>query len=53
MCMIDWVDEIGTTHSKIYPSVKSLNADHGCAEACGIVEVEVRIRSVVTPGKQI
>jgi hypothetical protein len=51
MCMIDWELEIGAAAdgNKIFPSPSALKKAHGCAEHCGVVEVEVRVRSVVYP----
>lgn len=49
MCMIDWEREIGAAAdgNRVFPSVEALKAAHTCADECGIVEVEVRIRRVV------
>lgn len=35
---------------KVYTSVDGLKAEKACWEECGIVEVEVRLRSVVEQG---
>lgn len=52
MCLIDWQYEIGAAAdgNKIYPSADALRRGHSCADDCGIVEVEVRIRRVVSEG---
>ena len=51
MCLIDWECEIGAAASGniVYPSVACLREAHTCADACGIVEVEVRCRRLVSP----
>jgi hypothetical protein len=51
MCSIDWECEIGAASdgSTVYPSKEALIEGHGCAEDCGIVEVEVRFRKIVVP----
>jgi hypothetical protein len=34
----------------VFPSIKDLKEHRKCSDECGIVEVEVRLRSVVEPG---
>ena len=52
MCRIDWNYELGSAidGNKVYPSVQDLRASHTCADACGIVAVEVRLVCVVVEG---
>jgi len=54
MCLIDWQHEIGSVSdgSRIYPDEDDLRKHHPCADACGIVEVEVRCRRLVSPGRE-
>lgn len=53
MCLIAWEWELGAASdgNRIYPNEKSLRHHHPCADDCGIVEVEVRCRRLVSPGK--
>lgn len=52
MCAIDWEYELGLNFigNRIYPSIDALREGHKCADDCGIVEVEVRLRRIVTEG---
>lgn len=52
MCLIDWECELGSAAdgNRIFPSIKCLKAAHPCADDCGIVEVEVRVRDLVQKG---
>lgn len=54
MCMIDWEHEIGASAdgNRVFPSVEALKARHTCADECGIVEVEVRIKRVVQEARE-
>lgn len=52
MCRIDWECELGSAGGgiKVYSSVEDLCENRKCVTGCGIVEVEVRIRRVVSEG---
>jgi hypothetical protein len=52
MCLIDWEWELGAASggNRVYPSVEDLLRCHTCADACGVVEVEVRITRLVSAG---
>ena len=54
MCMIDWEFELGAAcgGNRIYPSLDDLKQNHPCWKACGVAEVEVRIKSVAVPSKE-
>lgn len=54
MCRIDWGHELGSevSGSRVYPSEDDLRRNHSCADACGIVEVEVRLVRVVVEGER-
>ena len=47
MCQIDFEYELGNARdgNKVYPSVKNLLENHN--SNCGIVEVEIKVKSVV------
>jgi hypothetical protein len=49
MCKTDFDYELGEAAdgSRVYPSVESLKKYSPCYKQCGIVEVEVRFKSVV------
>lgn len=50
MCMIDWECELGIASggNTIYSSVEDHKRCHPCWEECGIVEVEVRFKRIVS-----
>jgi len=52
MCRTDFDHELGYAEdgTTIYPSIESLHENRECAKHCGIVEVEVRLRKVVSHG---
>ncbi len=52
MCRIDADVECGQPRegNRIFASVEALRAAHPCADDCGIVEVEVRVRRVLVEG---
>lgn len=52
MCATDWECELGAASggNTIFPSVGDLKSCKPCVEACGIVEVKVSFRSVVSEG---
>ena len=52
MCKIDFDHELGCASggNKIYPSERNLRELHSMADECGIVEVEVKVLRIVTPG---
>jgi hypothetical protein len=53
LCETDWNHELGhaSDGNALYPSVDDLRDHQPCADQCGIVEVEVRLKRVVSPGK--
>ena len=53
MDKVDFDHELGhnSAGNKIYPSPEALLRRQLCAEECGIVEVEVRLKRVVLQGK--
>jgi hypothetical protein len=55
MCMIDWECELGMASGGniIYPSVEDHKRCHPCWEECGIVEVEVRFKRIVSNSKVV
>lgn len=52
MCKIDYTFHLeeDINGSKIYPTVEALKNKHFCAEECGIVEVEIKLRKVIKNG---
>jgi hypothetical protein len=49
MCLTNYWHELGQAPrgGRVYSSLESLRANRSCVAACGIVEVEVRLRRVV------
>lgn len=52
MCATDWECELGAASggNTVFPSKEDAMRNLKCAESCGIVEVEVRFRSLVVQG---
>lgn len=52
MCKIDFDYELGCASggSRVYPSQRDLRACHKMADDCGIVEVQVTLIRVISPG---
>ena len=44
----DWDYEIGNGTVEVYDSIEQLKKERSCVEECGIVEVEVTLKRVVT-----
>lgn len=49
MCKVDWDYELGAAvgGNTIFPSVADLVSNKKCTQECGVVEVEVRLKSVL------
>lgn len=48
MCKTDWDYEIGNGIVEVYDSIEQLKKKRSCVTECGIVEVEVTLKRVVT-----
>jgi hypothetical protein len=53
MCYIDYAYELGNASggNKVYPSMEDLYKSHPMADDCGVVEVEVVVKSIVVQPK--
>lgn len=49
MCKVDFENELGAAMGgvTIYPSIEDARKNRKCIDACGLVEVEVRLKRVV------
>jgi len=54
MDLIDFECELGAASggNKVYPSIEDALKNHGCAEECGIVKVEIRAIEIVLDPKE-
>ena len=54
MDLIDFECELGVAAggNKVYPSIVDVLKNHGCAEECGIVKVEIKAMEIVLDPKE-
>lgn len=55
MCQTDWLHEIGEApdlegRMPIYSSIEDLKKEKTCWDECGIVEIELTLKKVITKG---
>lgn len=54
MCRVDFEFELGAAlgGNVIFPDIEDLRAHRKCVDECGIVEVEVRLKKLIEPGRE-